>query len=105
MSGRSDRSARRSEVLIRAVVEQLEDRRLLSVSVGPIQSFGQTASSQSAVGTSQPSVTTVDPANGQVNVLRNASVTANLSVPNGPLDKSTITTANVILTTNSDSST
>jgi glucose/arabinose dehydrogenase len=95
--------ARRSEDLIRAVVEQLEDRRLLSVSVGPVESFA--ASSQAVVGTSQPSVSTVDPANGQVNVLRNASVTANLSVPNGPLDKSTITTANVSLTNNSDGST
>ncbi|MDB5304620.1 MAG: hypothetical protein JWM97_2169 [Phycisphaerales bacterium] len=94
--------ARRPEESIRAVVEQLEDRRLLSVSAGPAQSFAATG--QALVASSQPSVTTVDPANGQVNVLRNASVTANLSVPNAPLDKTTITTANVTLTNNADSS-
>jgi glucose/arabinose dehydrogenase len=102
MPGKSDCSTRRSEGRIRAVMEQLEGRQLLSgtTDVGPYQ----TAAIHVFDVTNQPSVTTVDPANGQTNVLRNASVTANLSVPNGPLDKTTINTTNVTLVNNSDSS-
>jgi len=75
------RPTRRTSRASRAVVEQLEQRCLLS---------------------GNASVTTIAPANGATNVSRDAAVTADFFFPNGALDFNTVTTGTVVLFRTSD---
>lgn len=85
-------------------IEALECRRLLSSS--PVTSAANLAASRIVMASvaSPPTVTTVSPANGDTGVARNASITANVSLPNGRLDSSTVNSSTVKLVRNSDSS-
>ncbi|HZL36013.1 MAG TPA: Ig-like domain-containing protein, partial [Tepidisphaeraceae bacterium] len=87
-----------------AMVEQLERRQLLSSSA--ITSAVAAAAPRYVVESiqTQPSITTVAPASGAAGVSRDASITANLSLPNGRLDPSTVTSSTVTLIRNTDNS-
>lgn len=88
--------------MVRALVETLEDRRLLSAVAAALPTVVIGPERVAAAAAQHPSITQVSPPAGATNVLLSAAVTADLSLPNGGLDPSTVTTANVTLTRNSD---
>ena len=81
----------------RVLVENLESRRLFSAAI--LSSAAQSAAPSVVVGVSaqQPSVTMVSPAANTANVDLNSPVTANVSLPNGRLDATTVNGATVSL--------
>src|SRR5437763_9606074 len=91
---------------MRACVETLEDRRLLSLSASADAALSMTIG-QAAAGAVplavQPMVTSVDPANGATDVNRGAKVTFSLQLVSGtPIDVNTLNTDNVKLNRASD---
>ncbi len=87
---------------IRPVLERLEDRRLMTASpLQPAVSMLASPAAQTA-SLSQPSVSSVSPANNSGNVLRDQFISANLVVPNGGIDTTTLTSANAFLQRTSD---
>src|SRR5688572_5280194 len=87
----------------RAAVEVLESRQLMTVGSAPAlfdstsatSSTSSSSSSDLATVLAQPSVVGTTPAESTTNVLRDAFVSVDLNVPNGGIDKATLSTATV----------
>jgi hypothetical protein len=89
----------------RSVVEPLEGRRLMSAAAAAGTGGDDAqpvAAAQMAALAAGPSVTSTTPGNNVVNVMRDAFVSANLSVPNGGIDPASLTPATVRLVRTSD---
>jgi glucose/arabinose dehydrogenase len=96
-------------VLMRACFEPLEYRRLMSTYADtPVAAWSAAADAQTLAAGAvplavQPTVTSVDPANGAANVNRGTKVTFSLQLVNGaPIDTNTLNTTNVKLNRTSD---
>jgi hypothetical protein len=91
------------EAAVRTAIEVLEDRRLLTVSLGqPMEPASIAWPSAVTRAVVNPSVTAVRPANGATGVRRDAFVATDLSLPNGGLDPATVIVGNVTLVRASD---